>query len=465
MSSPNFSSPVSSSAQRTLHLNAFLMSTGHHEASWRLPESDPRSNTNVEHYKLLARTAERGKLDSIFFADSPVLFGEVGRRPAAKLEPTVLLTAIAGATDHIGLIATASTTYNEPLNLARRFASVDWVSGGRAGWNVVTTAGPDAARNFGVDDQPAHAVRYERAAEFIEVAQKLWDSWEDDAVLADKAAGVWADSERIRTVDHEGKHFKVRGPLNVPRPPQGQPLIVQAGSSENGKDLAARYADAVFTAHQTLADAQDFYRDLKARTAAAGRDPETIKILPGIVPVIGATEEEARALERELDRLIKPEYARIQLAKTLRVAPEDLPLDRQLPDNLPGEDEIEGAKSRYTLIVQLARREKLTVRELIGRLGGGRGHRTFTGTPVQVADAIQEWFDGGAADGFNIMPPVLPSGLETFVDQVVPILQDRGLFRTEYAGRTLREHYGLERPANLYAGTVAPALTSIGSAL
>jgi FMN-dependent oxidoreductase (nitrilotriacetate monooxygenase family) len=459
------SSPTSDSARRTLHLNAFLMSTGHHEASWRLPESDPRSSTNVEHYKQLARTAERGKLDSIFFADSPVLFGEVGRRPAGKLEPTVLLTAIAGATEHIGLIATASTTYNDPFNLARRFASVDWVSGGRAGWNVVTTAGPDAARNFGVDDQPAHAVRYERAAEFIEVSKKLWDSWEDDAVLADKTNGVWADSERIRTIDHEGKHFKVRGPLNVARPPQGHPLIVQAGSSVDGKDLAARYADAVFTAHQTLADGQDFYRDLKNRTAAAGRDPETIKILPGIVPVIGATPEEAQALERELDRLIKPEYARIQLAKTLRVAPEDLPLDRQLPDDLPGEDEIEGAKSRYTLIVQLARREKLTVRELIGRLGGGRGHRTFTGTPVQVADAIQEWFNGGAADGFNIMAPVLPSGLETFVDQVVPILQDRGLFRTEYTGRTLREHYGLERPGNQYAGTVAPALASIGSAL
>lgn len=457
-------SAVSNSSPRTLHLNAFLMSTGHHEASWRLPESDPQSSTNVEHYKQLARTAERGKLDSIFFADSPVLFGEVGRRPAGKLEPTVLLTAIAGATERIGLIATASTTYNEPFNLARRFSSVDWVSGGRAGWNVVTTAGPDAARNFGVDDQPAHAVRYERAAEFIEVAQKLWDSWDDDAVLADKADGVWADSARIRTVDHEGKHFKVRGPLNVPRSPQGHPLIVQAGSSEDGKDLAARYADAVFTAHQTLADAQDFYRDLKNRTAAVGRDPETIKILPGIVPVIGATEEEAQTLERELDRLIKPEYARIQLAKTLRVAPGDLPLDRQLPDNLPSEDEIEGAKSRYTLIVQLARREKLTVRELIGRLGGGRGHRTFTGTPVQVADAIQEWFDGGAADGFNIMPPVLPSGLESFVDQVVPILQERGLFRTEYAGRTLREHYGLARPGNGFTGAAAAELTSIGSA-
>ena len=451
------------STPRTLHLNAFLMSTGHHEASWRLPESDPLAATKVTHYQRLARIAERGKLDSIFFADSPVLFGEVGRRPAGKLEPTVLLTAIAGATEKIGLIATASTTYNEPFNLARRFASVDWVSGGRAGWNVVTTAGPDAARNFGVDDQPAHAVRYERAAEFIEVAQKLWDSWDDDAIVADKAEGVWGDAGRIRTIDHEGKHFRVRGPLNVPRSPQGHPLVVQAGSSENGKNLAARYAEAVFTAHQTLADAQAFYADLKARTAAVGRDPEGIKILPGIVPVIGASEAEALKLERELDELIKPEYAREQLAKTLRVAPEDLPLDRQLPADLPSEDEIEGAKSRYTLIVELARREQLTVRQLIGRLGGGRGHRTFAGTAEQVADAIQEWFDAGAADGFNIMPPVLPSGLETFVDQVVPVLQERGLFRREYTASTLRGHYGLERPVSRYAGIEAPQLTSIGS--
>ncbi|AOY72123.1 monooxygenase [Arthrobacter sp. ZXY-2] len=448
---------------RQLHLNAFLMSTGHHEASWRLPESDPLASTRIEHYQNLARTAERGKLDSIFFADSPVLFGEVGRRPAGKLEPTVLLTAIAGATQKIGLIATASTTYNEPFNLARRFASVDWVSGGRAGWNVVTTAGPDAARNFGVDDQPAHAVRYERAAEFIDVAQKLWDSWEDDAVPADKAAGVWGDSTRIRAIEHEGKHFRVRGPLNVPRSPQGHPLIVQAGSSDNGKKLAAHYAEAVFTAHQTLADGQAFYADLKARTVAAGRDRDSIKILPCIVPVIGSTEAEALRLERELDELIKPEYAREQLAKTLRLAPEDLPLDRQLPADLPSEDDIEGAKSRYTLIVELARREHLTVRQLIGRLGGGRGHRTFSGTPEQVADAIQDWFDAGAADGFNIMPPVLPSGLEVFVDQVVPILQRRGLFRTEYTASTLRGHYGLERPVNRFAGAPARELTSIGS--
>ncbi|WP_344177321.1 LLM class flavin-dependent oxidoreductase [Kribbella lupini] len=432
---------------RQLHLNAFLMSTGHHEASWRLPESNPVANTDVEHYRELARTAERGKFDSIFFADSPVLFSDVGRRPAGSLEPTVLLTAIAAATERIGLIATASTTYNDPYNLARRFASVDHVSAGRAGWNVVTTAGPDAAKNFNLADQPAHAERYDRAAEFLEVAFKLWDSWQDDATLADKESGVWGDNDKVQPIEHVGRHFQVRGPLNLPRSPQGYPLIVQAGSSEDGKGLAARYAEAVFTAQQTLEDAQAFYADLKSRAAALGRDPDGLKILPGIVPVIGSTESEAQALERELDELIKPEYARQQLARTLRVQPEDLPFDQPLPADLPDEDEIEGAKSRYTLIVTLARRENLTVRQLIGRLGGGRGHRTFTGTPDQVADAIQSWFEADAADGFNIMPPVLPSGLVTFTDQVVPILQARGLFRTEYTGTTLRDHYGLPRPA------------------
>lgn len=446
---------------RQLHLNAFLMSTGHHEASWRLPESNPFAHTEIAHYQRLAQIAERGKLDSIFFADSPVLWGQVGRRPSGSLEPTVLLTAIAAATERIGLIATASTTYNDPFNLARRFASVDHASGGRAGWNVVTTAGPDAAKNFGLDDQPVHSERYERAAEFLEVAQKLWDSWDDDAPLGDKEAGVWGDNDKVRPIDHVGRFFQVRGPLNVPRSPQGHPLIVQAGSSEDGKSLAARYAEAVFTAQQTLAEAQAFYTDLKARTARLGRDPDTIKILPGIVPVIGSTEAEANALERQLDELIVPEYAREQLAKTLRVRPEDLPFDEQLPADLPSEDEIEGAKSRYTLIVTLARREGLTVRELIGRLGGGRGHRTFSGTPEQVADAIQSWFDAGAADGFNIMPAVLPSGLEAFVDHVVPILQQRGLFRTEYAGSTLREHYGLARPANRFSEyDAAPASPS-----
>ncbi|MFJ2476400.1 LLM class flavin-dependent oxidoreductase [Streptomyces sp. NPDC087659] len=440
--------------RKPLHLNAFLMSAGHHEAAWRLPQSPARGGTDIEHYRHLARVAERGRLDSVFLADSPVLFGDPGRRPSSKLEPTVLLTALAGATSRIGLIATASTSYNEPYNLARRFASLDHVSEGRAGWNIVTTAGAEAARNFGLEDTPLHHERYARAAEFVEVATKLWDSWADDAVVADKERGVHALAERVRRIDHRGPHFRVDGPLNVERSPQGYPLLVQAGSSEDGKDFAARYAEAVFTAQQTLEDGIAFYKDLKGRALALGRDPDGIKILPGIVPVIGGTEAEARELDDELDRLIAPEYARLQLAQRLRIAPGALDLDAELPEDIPTEDEIEGAKSRYTLIVDLARRERLTVRRLIGRLGGGRGHRTFAGTAEQVADTIEHWYDSGAADGFNIMPAVLPSGLERFVDQVVPILQERGLFRTEYTGTTLREHYGLPRPANRLFDTV-----------
>jgi FMN-dependent oxidoreductase (nitrilotriacetate monooxygenase family) len=443
--------------QGTLHLNAFLMGVGHHEAAWRLPEADPFAHVDVAHYQNLARIAERGKLDSLFLADSPQLWGDIGRRPGGALEPTVLLTALAAVTDHIGLIATASTTYNEPYNLARRFASLDHISEGRAGWNIVTTAGGEAARNFNLDSQPAHQERYERAAEFVEVSRKLWDSWDDDAALGDKTAGVWGDNTKVYPTAHIGKFYQVAGALNVPRSPQGHPLLVQAGSSQDGRDFAARYAEAVFTAHQTLSDAQDFYADLKRRSLAHGRDPDTVKILPGIVPIIGATEAEARTLEAELDRLIRPEYAIPQLAELLNVPADALHLDSELPADLPSEEEIEGAKSRRTLVVNLARREQLTVRELIGRLGGGRGHLTFAGTPEQVADAIAHWYHEGAADGFNIMPPVLPSGLESFVDQVVPILRHRGLFRAEYEGRTLRDNYGLPRPANRNTATAVAA--------
>jgi FMN-dependent oxidoreductase (nitrilotriacetate monooxygenase family) len=433
---------------RQLHLNAFLMSTGHHEASWRLPESNPCAATDVSHYAELARIAERGTFDSLFLADSPQLNGDVGRRPLGVLEPLTLLTALVAVTERIGLIATASTSYNSPYNLARRFASLDHVSRGRAGWNIVTTATVEAARNFGLDDLPDHGARYKRADEFVRVTQKLWDSWEDDAIVADKAAGVWGDRSKIHPAAHRGDYFSVQGALNIPRSPQAYPLLVQAGSSEDGKALAARHADAVFTAQQTFEEARAFYTDIKARTVAAGRDPETIKILPGIVPVIGSTEAEAAAKDRQLDEAIVPEYAHQQLATTLRIPLDQLELDQQLPADLLPEDAIEGAKSRYTLIVELARREQLTVRQLIGRLGGGRGHRTFTGTPEQVADTIEDWFRGGVADGFNIMAPTLPSGLELFVDHVVPILRARGLFRTEYTASTLRGHYGLSRPAN-----------------
>jgi FMN-dependent oxidoreductase (nitrilotriacetate monooxygenase family) len=440
-----------------LHLNAFLMDVGHHEASWRLPESNPYAHIDVAHYTNLARIAERGKLDSLFLADGPVLWSDVARRPAGVLEPTVLLTALAVATTHIGLIATASTTYNEPYNLARRFASLDQISGGRAGWNIVTTAGLDAARNFNLDHLPAHRERYERADEFVDVSLKLWDSWDDETILADKEAGVWGDNSRIYPPAHSGRFYRVAGALNVPRSAQGHPVLVQAGSSENGRNFAAKYAEAVFTAHQTLADAQVFYDDLKRRAAEHGRDPGHIKILPGIVPVIGATEAEAREREAELNRLIRPEYALPQLAELLGVEAGDLRLDAELPASLPEEEQIEGAKSRRTLVVNLARRERLTVREVIARLGGGRGHLTFAGTPSQVADAIQHWHESGAADGFNIMPPVLPSGLEVFVDEVVPILRERGLFRTEYTGTTLRDHLGLPRPANRNTAARQPA--------
>jgi FMN-dependent oxidoreductase (nitrilotriacetate monooxygenase family) len=433
---------------KKLHLNAFLMSTGHHEASWRLPESDPHSTTSIQHYTRLAQTAERGKLDSIFFADSPSLWGTIGRRPSGSLEPTVVLAAIAALTTHIGLIATASTTYNEPYNLARRFASIDHISGGRVGWNIVTTATLDAARNFNLDELPSHSARYARAEEFLQVAKKLWDSWDDKAVLADKEEGLWGDDRLLYPAAHAGEHFQVAGALNVPRTPQGHPLLVQAGSSEDGKSFAANHAEAIFTAWQTIEEAQAFYADIKARAAAAGRDPDAVLVLPGIVPVLGSTEAEARLLEEELDRLIVPEYALGNLAKQLKLDPSELDLDKELPAALPTEDEIEGAKSRFTLIVDLARREHLTVRQLIGRLGGGRGHRTFTGTPEQVADAILDWADNGAADGFNIMPAVLPSGLEAFVDTVVPILQAKGRFRTEYEATTLRGNYGLARPEN-----------------
>ena len=433
---------------RKLHFNLFLHDTGHHEASWRLPGSDPYANLSLAAHQRLARIAEDAKFDSVFLADSPALWNDPGRRPSGKLEPTVLLAALAVTTSRIGLIATASTSYNEPFNLARRFASLDHLSGGRAGWNIVTTAGDAAARNFGLADQPLHRTRYERADEFLDVATKLWDSWADDAIVADKDRGVHALGDRVRSIGHHGPFFRVDGPLNVPRSPQAYPLLVQAGSSEDGKEFAAKWAEAVFTAQPTLAESQAFYADLKRRAAAAGRDPDHVVILPGIVPVIADTEAEARELDAELDRLIGAEYARKQLAQTLGVEPDLLRLDEPLPRNLPGEEQIEGAKSRRTLIVEWGRREHLTVRELIGKLGGGRGHRTFTGTPVQVADTIQHYFENGAADGFNIMPAVLPSGIEAFAGKVVPILQERGLFRTEYEGTTLREHYGLPRPAD-----------------
>ncbi|MGC2998060.1 LLM class flavin-dependent oxidoreductase [Streptomyces sp. G35A] len=441
-----------STGPRTLRLNAFLMNAGHHDAAWRHPRTQPERVTDLRYFQHLARTAERGLLDSVFLADGLALWGNARYNALGGFEPLTLLSALAAVTERVGLIATVSTTFNEPFHTARKFASLDHISGGRAGWNIVTSGTVNEARNFGQDEHMEHRLRYERAREFVEVATKLWDSWEDDAILLDRERGVYADTDKVRQIDHRGEYFGVQGPLNVPRTPQGHPLLVQAGSSEDGKEFAAQYAEAVFTAQQTLADGQSFYKDLKSRLARYGRTEDQLLVLPGIAPVIGSTEAEARALEQELTDLQVPEYGLAQLSGMLGTDLTGLPLDGPLPE-LPGERDINGNKSRFTLVAELARRDGLTLRELVARLGGGRGHRVFAGTPEQTADQLEEWFTQGAADGFNIMPPHLPGGLEDFVDHVVPILQRRGLFRTEYTGRTLREHYGLARPANRLAAS------------
>jgi FMN-dependent oxidoreductase (nitrilotriacetate monooxygenase family) len=437
-------------ARRELHLNAFLMEAGHHEAAWRLPASNPRADFDLAHWIELAQLAENAKFDSLFLADGPALTGTGEFRPPGQLEPLTLLTALSQHTSRIGLIATVSSTYNEPYNLARRLASVDHVSGGRAGWNIVTSAGADEAANFGLDNRPDHASRYARADEFLAAAKALWDSWEREAILGDKTAGRYADPSRLHRIDHAGSHFKVAGPLNVERPPQGHPLLVQAGSSEDGKNFAARHAEAIFTAHQTYERAADFYRDIKERTKAAGRDPDSLLVLPGIVPFIGSTEAEAGELAQQFDDLRVPELGLWQLAWNFETDPSVFELDKPLPDFILARPKLQGSQSRSDLIIELAVRENLTVREILSRLGGGRGHFTFVGTPEQAADTIISWFEGGAADGFNIMAPALPSALETFIDHALPILRSKGLFREEYTGATLREHYGLPVPANQF---------------
>lgn len=431
---------------RSLILNAFLMTTGHHEASWRLPDSDPLAGSDVRHYQELARLAEAAKFDAIFFADSPVLQAPPGQRPAGALDPVLLLTAIATVTEKIGLIATASTSYNTPFNLARNFATLDTISNGRAGWNVVTTAGDAAARNFSQAGQHDSSARYARAEDFLQATAKLWDSWEDDAIVADKEQGLWADPAKIHPINHEGQYFQVAGPLNVPRSVQGHPVVIQAGASEAGKDFAARWAEAIFAVHQSLPLAQKFYAEIKARAAKFGRNPETLKILPGIVPILGSTEAEAQQLAEELDSLILPEHSLVNLAHVLHLDPSELALDSKLPAGLDRLVSAEASTSRRDVVLDLGYSRNLTVREIIRELGPGRGHHVLTGTPEQLADHIERSFTERAADGFNIMAPVLPSGLEAFIEQVLPILRRRGLFREDYESGTLRGHYGLDRP-------------------
>ncbi len=436
------------SMKRQLHINLFIQSRGHHEASWRHPDASPYALSDIAYYRDVAQRAEAGLFDSIFLADTLALMDTVGHAASNWLEPITALGALAMTTERIGLIATASTTYTEPFNLARQFASLDHITGGRVGWNIVTSWLAPAARNFGGTSLVSHDERYERGEEFVQVAKALWDSWADDAVLDDRASGQYARADRIKPINHEGKFYRVAGPLNMPRGPQGRPVFVQAGSSETGRRFAARHAEAVFTAQMEKSTAQEFYADLKALAATEGRPAEHVVILPGLSPIIASTEAEAKRLAKELNELTDPEVGRKRLSS--RFGGHDfshLPLDRPLTaKDFPDPSTVQAARSRTEVIIGLVRRENYTLRQLLAYLAGARGHFTTAGTPEQIADLIEDWFNDGAADGFNLMPPLMPSMLDVFVSEVVPILQKRGLFRTAYEGTTLRDHFGLPRP-------------------
>ncbi|MCO8167560.1 LLM class flavin-dependent oxidoreductase [Pseudomonas sp. 21LCFQ02] len=436
---------------RQLKLGAFLMATGHHVAAWRHPDVPANAGLDIKHYRHLAQVAEAARFDALFVADSvAAATGDIASRMARSdhFEPLTLLSALSAVTEHIGLIATATTTYNEPYHVARKFASLDHLSGGRAGWNLVTSDAAAEAQNFGLDEHVGHADRYSRAQEFHQVVTGLWDSWGDDAFTRNKASGEYYDPARLHVLDHQGEHFRVKGPLNVARSPQGQPVVVQAGSSEVGRDLAARTAEVVFTAQTSLASAQAFYADLKGRLAAYGRSQDSLKIMPGVLIVVAETEQAAKAKFESFQELVEPQVGVALLGRMLgNFDLSGYPLDGPLPE-LPLTDS--GQRSRQQLLTELAARENLNLAQLGRRIAGGRGHYSLIGTPEQIADELQNWFENGAADGFNVLVPHLPGGLEDVARLLVPELQRRGLFRTEYEGTTLRENLGLQRPANRF---------------
>ncbi|MFG1266430.1 LLM class flavin-dependent oxidoreductase [Xanthobacter sp. DSM 14520] len=435
---------------RQIKLGAFLMTDGHHIAGWRHERSPANANVRVDHFLRLARIAEAAKFDAIFLSDAlgvrDTNLNSVSRTSRnVGFEPLTLLSALSVVTHHIGLIGTASTSFNEPFHIARKFASLDLMSGGRAGWNLVTSSGEEEARNFNLDRHVPHAERYDRAREFVDVVKGLWSSWEDDSFIRDKVSGAFFDPDKLHVLNHRGRHFKVTGPLNVARSPQGHPVIVQAGASEDGRDLAGASAEAIFCAHRTLAEARAFYADIKSRAAKAGRDPDHVKVMPGVFPVIGRTEAEAQEKFEELQSLIHPAVGLQLLSTVMGVG--DLSgydVDGPLPD-LP---ETNGPKSRQQLVLDAARRDNLTIRQLYLSIAGARGHWQVAGTAEQIADQLEERFVKEGADGFNIMAPHLPGGLEDFIEQVVPLLRKRGLFRREYEGTTLRENLGLPFPAH-----------------
>jgi FMN-dependent oxidoreductase (nitrilotriacetate monooxygenase family) len=433
-----------SKAKRQLVLNVFLMRFGHHPAAWRHPSAKASGRPDLSYWTGLAKLAEAAKFDGYFLAD---FIGrswegaEAGKRNGVsyQFEPFTLLSAIAAVTEKIGLIGTVNTNFSHPYNVARQFTSLDHISGGRAGWNVVSSLQDAPAKNFGVVPL-THPQRYERAAEFVDVAKALWDSWDDDAFdHVDRQNAIFYDPASIHPVKYEGKHFSVEGVLDLPRPVQGYPVFVQAGNSDTGRDFAARTAEMTYCSATSLEVAQGYYSDIKSRAARFGRDPEQIKITPGLSVTVAETQSEAQARFDELQDLI--DFSHVVLAGV------DLsghPLDGPLPE-LP---DVENGKGRRQQLVDLARRENLTIRQLVKRFAVSRGHLQVVGSPKMVADKIEEWFTQGGADGFNVVPPLLPRGFEDFTRLVVPELQRRGLFRTEYQGHTLREHLGLDRPSD-----------------
>lgn len=448
-------------ATRQIRLGVSMIGMGYHLAAWRHPQASGGGNMEMQHAIQVVQAAERGLLDMAFLADGVgIRFNDV---PAGSLshvcknvqfEPLTLLSALAMVTRHVGLVATASTTYNEPYHVARKFASLDHISGGRAGWNVVTSATDMEAQNFGLDGSPAKAGRYERAAEFVEVVKGLWDSWEDDAFIRDKASGLNYDPAKVHILGHEGPHFRVKGPLNVQRTPQGRPIIVQAGASEEGRELAAATADVVYAAAQTLEDARAYYQDVKARMPRYGRSPDQLRIMPGIMAVPGSTRQEAQDKYEVLQDLVQPIVGLGALANYLG----DLSaydLDGPVPEPANRRDH-----SRGQIFLEIARRNNLSIRQLYLSIAGGNGHRLVIGTPADIADAMEDWFVNGAADGFNLLPTWLPGGLDDVVDMVIPELQRRGLYRTAYEGSTLRENLGLAWPEHPAVATKRAALAA-----
>jgi FMN-dependent oxidoreductase (nitrilotriacetate monooxygenase family) len=429
---------------RQMRLGVFVQTPGHHVAGWRHPDAIA-GGPNLALMKHIAATAERGKFDMFFLGDGFATGYSEHPSTIGKFEPISLLSALAMGTSRLGLAATASTTYAEPYHVARSFASLDHLSGGRAAWNVVTTAYAKSGAVFG-RQHPPHAERYAMAEEFVEACRLLWDSWDDDAFIADKQAGRFVRPGSLHVPDFKGKYFTVEGGLNVPRPPQGHPVLIQAGSSSPGRALATRIADVVFSAQNEVTEARAFYTGLKAQVAESGRRPDDVLIMPGVFPVIGRTEQEAQAVFAELNEKIDTTQAFTVLSDRLGTDMSVYPLDAPVPP-LP---ETEHLKSRAALLLEMARRERLSLRELYHRVAAARGHLLLIGNPLQIADVLESWFRSGAADGFNVMPPFFPGQFDDFVEGVVPILQERGLFRADYEGSTLREHLGLERPAGRF---------------